>query len=147
MPSANRSVPPASVVPVLVYPDVRAAVDWLTTALGFVERVQIGEGHRAQLSFGDGALIVGDAHNDRVPPRKGEETHSVMLRVDEADALCERARKHGARILTEPTDYPYGERQCNVEDPFGHQWTFTQTLFDATPEDWGGTTVAGWGAS
>jgi len=45
----NRSVPDATVVPVLIYPDVRAAVAWLTEAFGFVERVRIGENHRAQL--------------------------------------------------------------------------------------------------
>ena len=47
----NRSIPQATVVPVLIYPDVRAAVDWLSTAFGFVERVRIGEDHRAQLQL------------------------------------------------------------------------------------------------
>jgi uncharacterized glyoxalase superfamily protein PhnB len=69
----NRSVPSSSVVPVLVYPDVREAVEWLETAFGFVERVRIGENHRSQLSFGDGAVIVGDVRHDRRPPRPGEE--------------------------------------------------------------------------
>ena len=95
----NRSIPPATVIPVLVYPDVREAVGWLGAAFGFVERVRIGENHRAQLSFGDGALIVADVRNDRHPPRPGEVTHSVMVRVDNVHAHCERARKHGARIL------------------------------------------------
>jgi uncharacterized glyoxalase superfamily protein PhnB len=39
----NRSIPPVTVIPVLVYPDVRAAVDWLAAAFGFVERTRIGE--------------------------------------------------------------------------------------------------------
>ena len=56
----NRSIPAATVVPVLVYPDVRAAVAWLEAAFGFRERVKIGEDHRSQLSFGDGAVIVAD---------------------------------------------------------------------------------------
>jgi hypothetical protein len=47
----NRSIPSASVIPVLVYPDVREAVRFLEDAFGFVERVQIGEDHRAQLSY------------------------------------------------------------------------------------------------
>jgi uncharacterized glyoxalase superfamily protein PhnB len=46
----NRSVPPPTVVPVLVYPDVRAAVAFLSAAFGFVERTRIGESHRAQLA-------------------------------------------------------------------------------------------------
>src|SRR5271168_3663696 len=53
----NRSIPQATVIPVLIYPDVREAVDWLSAAFGFLERVQIGENHRSQLSVGDGAVI------------------------------------------------------------------------------------------
>jgi uncharacterized glyoxalase superfamily protein PhnB len=138
----NRSIPPSVVIPVLIYPDVREAVAWLTTAFGFVERVRIGENHRSQLKFGDGAVIVGDVRNDRRPPRPGEVTHSVMVRVDDVDAHCERARTHGAHILMEPTDFEYGERQYTAEDPAGHQWTFSETLDDVAPEAWGGTLVA-----
>jgi uncharacterized glyoxalase superfamily protein PhnB len=137
----NRSIPSASVIPVLVYPDVRAAVAFLQDAFGFVERVRIGEDHRSQLSFGDGGLIVGDVRHERRPPRPGEETHGVMVRVDDAAAHCERARSHGARILMEPRDFEYGERQYAAEDPFGHRWTFSETLRDAEPEEWGGTTA------
>jgi uncharacterized glyoxalase superfamily protein PhnB len=138
---ANRSVPRSTVVPVLVYPDVREAVAWLGVAFGFVERVRIGEDHRSQLSVGDGAVIVGDVRRDRRPPRPGEVTHSVLVRVADARAHCERAREHGAQILMEPTDFEYGERQYTAEDPAGHQWTFSETLADVAPEEWGGTSV------
>ncbi len=141
MPKSNRSIPKATVIPVLIYPDVRAAVDWLGAAFGFVERVQIGEDHRAQLSFGEGAVILGDVRHDRRPPRPGEVTHSVMVRVADAHVHCKRARKHGARIVVEPTDFPYGERQYTAEDLAGHQWTFSQTIADVAPEDWGGISV------
>ena len=135
---ANRSIPQSTVIPVLIYPDVREAVAWLTEAFGFAERVQIGEDHRSQLRFGDGAVIVGDVRHDRRPPREGEITHSVMVRVDDANAHCEHARAHGAKILMEPTDFEYGERQYAAEDPAGHQWTFSETLRDVAPEEWGG---------
>ena len=45
-------------IPVLSYPSVRDAVAWLGAAFGFIEQVRIGEDHRAQLSVGDGAVIV-----------------------------------------------------------------------------------------
>jgi uncharacterized glyoxalase superfamily protein PhnB len=141
---ANRSIPSATVIPVLIYPDVREAVAWLTAAFGFAERLQIGESHRSQLRVGDGgAVIVGDVHRDRRPPRAGEVTHSVTVRVEDAAAHCERARAHGARILMEPTDFEYGERQYTVEDPAGHRWTFSETLDDVDPASWGGTLVEG----
>lgn len=138
----NRSIPSATVIPVLIYPDVRDAVAWLTAAFGFAERLQIGENHRSQLTFGAGAVIVGDVRNDRRPPRTGEVTHSVMVRVDDVDAHCERARAHGAEIVEEPTDFPYGERQYTAKDPAGHQWTFSETIEDVDPEAWGGILLA-----
>lgn len=137
----NRSIPNATIIPVLIYPDVREAVAWLSAAFGFTERVQIGENHRSQLRVGDGAVIIGDVRHDRRPPRPGEATHSVMVRVDDARAHCERARAAGARILMEPTDFEYGERQYNAEDFAGHQWTFSETLADVGPEEWGGILV------
>jgi len=120
---------------------VREAVSWLGEAFGFVERVRIGEDHRSQLSFGDGAVVIGDIRKERRPPRAGEVTHSVMVRVDDVDAHCERARAHGARVLMEPTDFEYGERQYAAEDPAGHHWTFSETIADVAPEAWGGTLV------
>ena len=138
---ANRSIPSSTVIPVLIYPDVREAVAWLNAAFGFAERVQIGENHRSQLRFGEGAVIVGDVRHERRPPRAGEVTHSVLVRVDDAAAHCERAREHRARILMEPTDFEYGERQYEAEDLAGHRWTFSETLADVAPEEWGGTLV------
>lgn len=138
----NRSVPDATVIPELVYPDVRRAVAFLTEAFGFAERLRIGEDHRSQLRFGDGALIVADATHGREAPRDGcPVSQSVMVRVDDARAHCAHARSHGARIVAEPTDYPYGERQYTAEDPFGHRWTFTESIADVNPADWGGTLV------
>jgi uncharacterized glyoxalase superfamily protein PhnB len=138
----NRSVPSSTVIPVLVYPDVRAAVDWLAQAFGFVERVWIGENHRAQLAVGDGAVIVADVSGDRRAPQPGEVTHSVMVRVDDVGAHCQRARGLGARILMEPSDMPFGERQYTAEDRAGHRWTFSETIADVAPEDWGGVSVS-----
>jgi uncharacterized glyoxalase superfamily protein PhnB len=134
----NRSIPPSTVIPVLVYPDVREAVAWLRGAFGFAERLQIGENHRSQLRIGDGAVILGDVRNERRAPRPGEVTHSVMVRVDDTHAHCDHARAYGAHIVAEPTDHPYGERQYTAEDLAGHQWTFSQTLADVAPEEWGG---------
>lgn len=138
----NRSVPEATIIPELAYPDVRQAVAFLTLAFGFTERLRIGENHRSQLRFGDGALVVADTTHGRRAPEAGDRaSQSVMVRVEDAQAHCERARSNGATILAEPTDYPYGERQYTAEDPFGHRWTFTESIADVNPADWGGTLV------
>jgi uncharacterized glyoxalase superfamily protein PhnB len=137
----NRSVPDSPVIPVLTYPDVRAAVTWLGHAFGFTERLRIGDSHRSQLSVGGGAVIVADDGSERRPPAGDGVTHSVMVRVDDVDAHWAQARHAGARIVMEPTDFEFGERQYTAEDLAGHRWTFSQTLDDVDPEVWGGELV------
>ena len=142
----NRSAPPATVAPVLFYPDVRAAVAWLETAFGFEERVRIGDAHRAQLRVGtDGAVVVAeDRPGERVAPGDGPIQHVVKIRVPDVDAAFERARAAGARIVDELQTHDYGERSGVVADPAGHRWELTQTVRDTEPEEWGGVTVAPW---
>jgi uncharacterized glyoxalase superfamily protein PhnB len=140
----NASIPPYSVLPVLAYDDVRAAVEYLTRVFGFAERVQIGD-HRAQLSAGGGAVIVADAtHGRRSPAAADGVTQSVMVRVEDVDAHYRAAVAAGAQVTSEPADYAYGERQYSVRDPAGHLWTFTESVADVAPETWGGVTVSAW---
>ena len=141
----NRSAPPVTVTPVLIYPDVRAAVAWLESALGFEERVRVGDAHRAQLRVGaDGAVIVADVRGDQVAPAAGIVTHIIKVRVPDVDTAFARACDFGARVLDELTTHEYGERSCVVEDIGGHRWELTQTVRDVEPEQWGGITVAPW---
>jgi uncharacterized glyoxalase superfamily protein PhnB len=139
----NRTTGSASVVPELVYPDVEQAIDWLCETFGFTELWRAG-GHRARLGFGNGVVILADADPQygRAVPRPGQpRSHSVMVKVDDVDGHHARARQHGARILSPPADYAYGERQYSVEDLAGHRWTFTQAIADVLPEDWGGSST------
>ncbi len=99
--------------PVLIYPDVRAAVAWLEAAFGFEERVRIGDAHRAQLRVGsDGALVVADVRAEQAAPTDGVVTHLIKVRVPDVDAAFARARDSGAGVLQEPVTYEYGERSC-----------------------------------
>src|SRR3982751_4952098 len=99
----NRSIPAVVVIPVLMYPDVREAAAWLCRAFGFVERLRIVD-HRIQLTFGDGAVVAAEGAKSSAEDR----THSVLVRVADAGAHCDRARQAGAGIVNPPTDYPFG---------------------------------------
>ncbi|MGB6973468.1 MAG: VOC family protein [Terracidiphilus sp.] len=135
----NRSIPRAAVIPELAYEDVIAAAEWLCRAFGFRVRIRIGS-HRVQMHAGGGAVIVREL-------REGEENgprtagHSVMVRVEDVDAHWRRAVEQGARITRAPKTYEYGERQYNAEDLAGYAWTFTESVSDADPAEWGGTAV------
>ena len=130
---ANRSMPQCTVIPVIAYADLGEAVDWLCDVFGFTVRVRIGD-HRAQLNVGDGTVVLRQADKGAV-----ESGDSVMVRVEDVDGHCERAKQRGARIAEPPTDFPYGERQYTVEDFAGRVWKFSQSIADVAPEDWGGT--------
>jgi uncharacterized glyoxalase superfamily protein PhnB len=141
----NRSAPPATVTPVLIYPDVRAAVAWLESAFGFRECVRIGDAHRAQLRVEpDGAVVVAEAHGEQVAPSEGNVTHLIKVRVPDVDAAFARARDAGARVLQELVTYEYGERSGVVADIAGHRWELTHTVRDVEPEEWGGVSVSPW---
>jgi uncharacterized glyoxalase superfamily protein PhnB len=59
--------------------------------------------------------------------------------VEDVDHHYKRAKEHGARIVRLPATYPYGERQYTAEDLAGHRWTFSLSIADIAPEEWGGT--------
>jgi uncharacterized glyoxalase superfamily protein PhnB len=125
----NRSMPPGVIIPELPYDDVGKAAAWLCQTFGFKERLRIGN-HRFQLSFGQNSVVVIE--------RKEPGISYILMHVDNVDHYYERARQSGARIVNAPADYPFGERQCTVEDIGGHCWTFSQTIGDVHPKTWGG---------
>jgi predicted enzyme related to lactoylglutathione lyase len=137
-PIENRTMPACTVIPQLVYDDVVAAIDWLCDAFSLIERWRVGE-HRAQLSIGRCTVAITEPRTSRALAGRV----SVLVRVPDAAAHYERARARGARIVTEPEDFTYGERQYTAEDLGGHHWTFSQSIADVAPEEWGGTSGPG----
>lgn len=137
----NRSAPTATVVPILVYEDVEKAVEWLCGTLGFTERLRAGRpgdsASHAQLTVGEGAVMLGRQGGEFRPPRSNEVSQYVTVHVENVDAHFEHARRCGAKILKPPTDMPFGERQYTAEDPGGHRWTFSQSIADVALEAWG----------
>lgn len=130
----NRSMPASAVIPVLLYPSVPEAADWLCKAFGFTERLRIGT-HRVQLDapVGQGAVVVAGRG-----PSADVASACVMVRVRGVDALFQAACEHGATVIALPQTQVYGERQFTVADPHGHVWTFSESLDDVDPTSWGG---------
>ncbi len=126
----NNSMPPGVIIPKIPYADITEAADWLCRVFGFKKRLQIGN-HRFQLLFNDASIVV-------IEGREPIHPSSVMVHVADVNEHYERAASAGARIVSPPTDYPFGERQYTANDLAGHRWTFSQTIADVDPATWGG---------
>ena len=125
---------PSTVVPAMRYCDAQAAIEWLCSVLGFEKHaVYAGPnntiGH-AELTLGGGMIMLGSERDDehgrrfKSPASVGDvETRSVYVVVADVDAVYQRARAAGSRILRELQNTDYGSREFTVSDPEGHSWS------------------------
>jgi len=111
----NRSAPKSPVVPVLVYEDVGKAIEWLCEAFGLTERLRAkGPGGRvthAQLSIGDGDVMIGTSGAEFRCPRPNEVSQYVLVHVEDVERHFDHAKGFGARIVHPPTNI-HSARRC-----------------------------------
>jgi uncharacterized glyoxalase superfamily protein PhnB len=127
---------PPAIYPRLGYEDERAAIEFLTRAFGFRERVEARMEHDtgvlAWLEHGDGVVMVGhvnhDVHKIHSPTETGAATCMLNVSVDDVDAHYASAKAEGAVITMEVNDAFYGERRYECEDPEGNRWHFGEAL-------------------
>ena len=128
------------ITPYLLYEDVDGALDWLTRAFGFRERMRIpgadGKSSHAEMEYEDGIVMMGcPGPQYQNPKRVGQVTQNLYVYVDDVDKHFEKAKKEGATILEEPKDQFYGDRRYGAVDPEGHHWYFAQHVRDVALED------------
>jgi uncharacterized glyoxalase superfamily protein PhnB len=115
----------ATVFPTLKYDDAHAAIEFLTSALGFeahaVHETGDGKVGHAELRHGDGMVMLGSrGESDRYDTGRAV-TYVV---VADPDGLHDRARAAGAEIVAELSDQDYGSRDFAAADPEGNVWSF-----------------------
>ena len=138
----NRSAPTAAIVPILVYEDVGKALEFLTRAFGFKERLRAewsGSINHAQMDIGGGSIMMGKQGGPFTVPPGDTVSQYAHVHVDNVDQHCAKAKAEGATILKEPQDMPFGVRQYTAKDIGGHWWTFSQNVRDVDPAEWGAT--------
>ena len=94
-------------------------------------------GH-AEIKIGDSMVMLADEHPEmgyRSPPSLGGSSVSILLYIDNVDAVFERAVKAGAKVLRPLADQFYGDRSGTLQDPFGHLWTIATHIEDVAPEE------------
>jgi len=124
----TATTPRPAALPYLSVADARAALDWYeevfgATVVGDPIVMEDGRIGHAELAIGDGVLYLADAYPEIgvTAPRPGESAVSLMLPVEDADAIRARALAAGATSVREPFD-GYGRRNAWIVDPFGHRW-------------------------
>ena len=121
------------VCPYLLYEDASGAVEYLTTAFGFVQRLTqtgaAGRMHTELLLGEDGLVMVGQAGEGFKSPKRLDAYPPVLIHfyVDDVDALHERASAAGADV-TDLEMSPSGDRRFTATDPEGQVWVFAQRV-------------------
>jgi uncharacterized glyoxalase superfamily protein PhnB len=132
-----------SVIPMISYENGVAALEWLATAFGFIERARLtssdGRLSHGEMAAGDGLIMLASPTPDYESPKRHRETcerarqwsavpwiiDGVLVYVDDLQAHFERARAAGATILSGIEDGPPG-RRYRAEDLEGHRWFFIE---------------------
>jgi PhnB protein len=130
-----------SVTPYIVVDDARRAIDFYKAAFGAEEvlRMEMGDriGH-AEVRIGDSMVMLADEHPEMGhlgPKSRGGPTSSLMLYVEDVDAVYRRAVEAGAEATRPVEDQFWGDRMGMVTDPFGHQWSLATHVEKVSPEE------------
>ena len=120
-----------TIFPMLDYEDAPAAIEFLTSAFGFMEDSRM-EGDdatiaHAELSLEGQVVMLASVWRDGgfSTPRELKGNHSQLFCVvADVDLHFQRARDAGAIVIGEPQDQDYGYRTYRATDPEGHRWYF-----------------------
>lgn len=130
------------VTPYLAVDGAAEAIEFYKRAFGATERMRMGApggkiGH-AEIEIEGGLIMLADAHPDmefHSPKTLGGSPVTVHIYVRNVDAFCSRAAAAGATIVRAVADQFYGDRSCQLRDPYGHAWSIATHVEDVSPEE------------
>lgn len=76
------------------------------------------------ITIGDSMVMISDTGIRSPVPA------FLYVYVSDTDTTYRRALDAGARALEEPSDMPYGDRRCMVEDRWGNTWQIATYMGD-----------------
>jgi predicted enzyme related to lactoylglutathione lyase len=127
----------------LPHNDPDAAVAFYRDTLGFEVRNDVGYGGMRWITVGPagqpGTSIVleppaadpGVTDDERrtIDEMMAKGTYArILLATQDVDATFERLQANGAEVVQEPTEQPYGVRDCAFRDPAGNLIRIQQPL-------------------
>jgi predicted enzyme related to lactoylglutathione lyase len=120
---------------VLPHDDPEASLAFYRDALGFEIRVDVGEGTMRWITVGppsqpDTSILLappaidpGITEDERrmIAEMMAKGTYGwILLASKDLDAAFAQVEATGAEVVQEPTDQPYGIRDCAFRDPAGN---------------------------
>ena len=128
--------------PYLMFTNCIEAMAFFSKAFGATEKLRMkdndGRTVHAELQIGDSVVMMADEYPEIqafAAPHYGGSPVSLMLYVEDCDAVYKQALSAGAKSLREPADQFYGDRMAGVEDPFGFQWWLGTHIKDVSMEE------------
>jgi PhnB protein len=132
----------SSLTAYLIVKGAAAAIDFYKKAFGATESMRMpmpdGRVGHAELRIGDSVLMLADEfpEADAISPQAlGGTTVGLMIYVDDADSMFNKAVSLGAKVKKPMADQFYGDRNGTLEDPWGHKWTIATHVEDVAPEE------------
>ena len=133
----------SEVIPYLYIKGAAKAIEFYTRAFGAREtyaRITDGDGRvgHAEITIGASTLMLADEHPEidaRGPQHYGGSPVSILLYVDDVDALFKQAVAAGGTEVRPVTDQFYGDRSGTLKDPFGHSWHLSTHKEDVSQEE------------
>jgi len=118
------------------------AIEFYKQAFGATEVLRLEQpdgriGH-AEIKIGNSPIMLADEVPEmgyRSPQSLGGSSASILLYVEDVDALSNQAIAAGAKVLRPVEDQFYGDRTGNFADPFGHFWSIATHKEDISPEE------------
>ncbi|MFP5228651.1 MAG: VOC family protein [Acidobacteriota bacterium] len=131
-----------SIQPYLYIRGAAKAIEFYKNALGATEVMRMpGPGgllQHAEIRIGNSIVMLADEYPEKgvySPSHYGGATSSLMLYVENCDAVYRQALAAGAKSVREPADQFYGDRMAGVEDPFGFQWWIATHVKDVSADE------------
>jgi PhnB protein len=131
-----------AVTPYLTIKGAAQAIDFYKQAFGAEEVMRFpmpdGKLAHAEINIGGAVVMLHDEAPDWKafsPQTVGDTSSSIMLYVNDVDAVYKRAMAAGATSLMEVADQFYGDRCGAVKDPFGHKWHIATHIEDVAPDE------------
>jgi len=131
-----------TITPHLVVSDAAKAIEFYKKALGAQEngRIMAPDGKavmHAELKIGNSILMLANEFPPAClsPKSRGGTSVTLHVYVENADASFDRAVKAGCTVNMPMADQFWGDRYGQVEDPFGHKWSFATRKHEFTKEE------------